>query len=105
MSPATQSKIVFGFTIPQLRSLEKGTLCSIWLNPKCLVFVDKQCLWRELLTVKRAAIKIMFVSYYMFNIQYLRELAVTQSFAVVKVIFENQTIFYKIFQRQRQVLK
>ncbi|KAF0740061.1 Uncharacterized protein FWK35_00023816 [Aphis craccivora] len=49
-------------------------LGDIWSNPKCFVFVDKQCLWREPLAVD-VAIIIMFVSFYVFNIQYPKELA------------------------------
>ncbi|KAL5233976.1 hypothetical protein ACI65C_001386 [Semiaphis heraclei] len=50
-------------------------LGDIWSNPKCFVFVDKQCLWKhEPLTV-REAIHIMFMSYYVFNINYPKELA------------------------------
>ncbi|XP_025421536.1 uncharacterized protein LOC112691487 [Sipha flava] len=49
-------------------------LGNIWLNPKCFVFVDKQCLWREPVTVEEAII-IMFMSFYVFNIKYPKELA------------------------------
>ncbi|XP_015372472.1 PREDICTED: uncharacterized protein LOC107167799 [Diuraphis noxia] len=46
-----------------------------WTNPQCFVFVDKQCLWEhEPLTIQEA-IQIMFMSYYVFNINYPKELA------------------------------